>query len=163
MVLRTPRCGWEALAVLETDESYRGGAEKTCECCGQPSRRTWCMVTRDGLPYAMFFAACYSHAGVRESWTDVVFGTWGQGTDYHDHLTFGCRFGPGAGSDLPGATAVDAASVAPDGPLYGHKLTRAEALAHPKLSEFWEVIDFVVATDPLVHQHHYGHRAPASQ
>ncbi|MER7333676.1 MULTISPECIES: hypothetical protein [unclassified Micromonospora] len=149
--------------MLETDESYRGGAEKTCECCGQPSRHTWCMVTRDRLPYAVFFAACYNHAGVRESWIDVVFGTWGRDADYDDHLTFGCRFGPGAGSDLPGATAVDAASVAPDSPLYGYKLTRAEALAHPKLSEFWEVIDFVVATDPLLHEHHYGHRAPASQ
>ncbi|OKI65587.1 hypothetical protein A6A27_24770 [Micromonospora sp. CB01531] len=162
-MLRAQRRGWDDLAVLKTDESYRGGAEKTCECCGQPSRRTWCMVTRDGLPYGVFFAACYNHDGVAESWIDVVFGTWGQDTDYDDHLTFGCRFGPGAGSDLPGATAVDAASVAPDDPLYGHKLTRAEALAHPKLSEFWDVIDFVVATDPLLHQHHYGHRAPASQ
>ncbi|WP_406041021.1 hypothetical protein OG799_33215 [Micromonospora sp. NBC_00898] len=109
-------------------------------------------MTRDGLPYAVFFAACYNHAGVAESWIDVVFGTWGQDTDYADHLTFGCRFGPGAGSDLPGATAVDAAAVAPDGALCGHKLTRTEALAHPKLSGFWEVIDFVVTADPLLHQ-----------
>lgn len=145
--------------MLGTDESYRGGADQTCGCCGQPSRRTWCMVTRGGLPYAVFFASCYQHADVRESWIDVVFGTWGQDS-HDDHLTFGCRFGPGVGSDLPGATAVDAASAAPDSSLFGHKLSRTEALAHPRLGEFWEVIDFVVATDPLVHQHHYGHRAP---
>jgi hypothetical protein len=116
------------------------------------------MVTRNGLPYGLFFAACYDHGDVRESWIDLVFGTWGQGTDYDDHVTFGCRFGPVVGSELPAATAVDAASVAPDGPFYGRKLTRAEALAHPRADEFWEVVDFVVATDPTVHDHHYGHR-----
>lgn len=66
----------------------------------------------------------------------------------------------GRGSDAPAATAVDAARVAPDGPLYGHKLTRAEALSHPRVKEFWEVVDLIVLNDPLVHQHHYGH-APA--
>jgi hypothetical protein len=121
------------------------------------------MLNQDGQPYALFFAACYNHGGGRESWIDVVFGTWGQGAEYHDHVTFGCRFGPVAGSDLPAATAVDAAAVAPDGPLFGHKLTRAEALAHPRISEFWKVIDFVVETDPLVHPHHYGHSAPTNR
>lgn len=116
------------------------------------------MVTRDGQPYALFFAACYDHGDVRESWIDVVFGTWGQGTDYHDHETFGCRFGPVLGSDMPAATAVNAASAAPDGPLFGHKLTRSETLAHPRLAEFWQVVDFVVETDPLVHNHHYQHQ-----
>jgi hypothetical protein len=53
--------------------------------------------------------------------------------------------------------------VAPDSPLYGHKLTRGEALGHPRLSEFWDVIDFVVGSDPLVHEHHYGHPYLASR
>ena len=95
--------------MFTTDESYRGGAEKICDCCGQPSRRTWSMVIRDEQPYALFFAACYDHGDVRESWIDVVFGTWGEGTDYHDHVTFGCRFGPVSDNPLPAATAVDAA------------------------------------------------------
>jgi hypothetical protein len=144
--------------MFTTDESYRGGVEKICDCCGQPSRRTWSMVIRDHQPYALFFAACYDHGDVRESWIDVVFGTWGNGTDYHDHVTFGCRFGPVDNSPLPAATAVDAAAVAPDGPLFGSKLSRAEALAHPRISDFWEVVDFVVETDLVVHEHHYGHR-----
>lgn len=143
--------------MLATDEAWRGGADKACDCCGGASRRTWCMVTRDGAPYAVFFASCYDHGGERESWIDVVFGTWGQGTEYDDHLTFGCRFGPVQGSDLSAATAVDAASVAPDSPLFGRKLSRAEALAHPRVREFWDVVDFVVGADPLVHPHHYGH------
>jgi hypothetical protein len=115
------------------------------------------MVTRAGKPYAMFFAACYDHGHERESWVDVTFGTWGEGTDYHDHLTFGCRFGPVSTSDLPAATAVNAASVAPDSPLYGEKLSREAALAHPRIAEFWQVLDFIVERDALVHEHHYGH------
>lgn len=115
------------------------------------------MVACDGAPYALFFAACYDHGEVRESWIDVIFGTWGNGTDSQDHATFGCRFGPVSNSPLPAATAVDAASVAPDGPLFGQKLSREEALAHPLISDFWQVVDFIVETDPLVHEHHYGH------
>lgn len=116
------------------------------------------MVSRDGAPYALFYASCYDHGDVRESWIDVVFGTWGEGAEYHDHLTFGCRFGPVANSDQPSATAVNAAFAAPDNVLFGQKLTRDVALQHPRLAEFWQIVDFVVATDPLVHAHHYGHR-----
>ncbi|GAA2604574.1 hypothetical protein [Paractinoplanes durhamensis] len=141
--------------MLAIDEATRGGTDKTCECCGNASRRTWSSITRDGVPYAVFFASCYDHGDVRESWIDVIFGTWGTPEPVDDHLTFGCRFGPVQGSDQPAATAVDAAAVAPDAPLFGQKLTRAEALAHPRLAEFWAVIDHVVAEDPLVHPHHY--------
>ena len=116
------------------------------------------MVNADSAPYAVFFAACYDHGDVRESWIDVVFGTWGEGADYDDHVSFGCRFGPVADSEAPAATAVDAASVAPDNSLYGRKLSRAAALAHPMLPEFWQVVDFVLEADPLVHSHHHGHK-----
>jgi hypothetical protein len=119
------------------------------------------MVTRDRQPYAVFFASCYDHgAGARESWIDVVFGTWGGGSEYTDHVTFGCRFGPVAESDRPAATAVDAASVAPDNALFGEKLSRDAALRHDRLADFWEMVDFITESDPLVHRHHYGH-APA--
>ncbi|GLZ01303.1 hypothetical protein Acsp02_85540 [Actinoplanes sp. NBRC 103695] len=42
----------------------------------------------------MFIATCNNHARVRESWIDVVFGTWGKGTDYDDHITLDCRSPP---------------------------------------------------------------------
>jgi hypothetical protein len=116
------------------------------------------MVMRDRQPYAVFFASCYDHGkGEHESWIDVVFGTWGEGTAYTDHVTFGCRFGPVAGKRLPAATAVNAAAVAPDSALFGEKLTRDAALRHARLAEFWEMVDFITESDPLVHRHHYGH------
>ncbi|WP_144120316.1 hypothetical protein [Catellatospora sichuanensis] len=146
--------------MLTFDEAWRKSTTQECDCCGNASRRTWTMVDRDARPYAVFFAACYDHGHERETWIDVTFGTWGQGADHHDHVTFGCRFGRVAGSEAPAATAVDAARVAPDDPLFGQKLSRAEALSHPRVKEFWEVVDLIVLHDPLVHQHHYGH-APA--
>ncbi|WP_018801936.1 hypothetical protein [Salinispora arenicola] len=60
-------------------------------------------------------------------------------------------------SPLPAATAVDAASAAPDGPLFGQKLSCEQALAHPRINDFWQVMDFIVETEPLVHEHLYGH------
>jgi hypothetical protein len=116
------------------------------------------MVARDDAAHAVFFAACYDHGEVRESWIDVIFGTWGSGTDYQDHVTFGCRVGPVSNSPLPAATAVDDTSVATDGPLFGRKLSREAALAHPLITDFWQVVDFIVETDPFVHEHHYGHQ-----
>jgi hypothetical protein len=53
-------------------------------------------------------------------------------------------------SALP-ATAVPFS----DQPLWGKKLLRDEALAHPWLGDFWEVVDFVLLTDPDVRQHVY--------
>ena len=55
------------------------------------------------------------------------------------------------------ASLVDAASVAPDSALFGDKLSRERARDHPQLAAFWEVIDFVVDADPLVHEHHCGY------
>jgi hypothetical protein len=143
--------------VLATDETWRNGNTQICDCCGQPRQSTCCMATLDGKPYAVYFASCYDHGGERESYIDVVFGTWGQGADYTDHITFGCRVGPVANSPMPAATAVNAAAVAPDGPLFGVELSREQALAHPRIADFWQMVDFITECDPLVHAHHYGH------
>lgn len=146
---------------LSTDESWRGGTTAACDCCHNQSQRTWCMVTDTGEPLAVFFASCYDHDEFRESWIDVVFGSWPADGEFTDHVTFGCRFGPVNGGDELGASLVDAASVAPDSPLFGAKLDAAQASEHALLPRFWDVIDFVLAQDPLVHGHHWGHEPEA--
>ena len=35
-------------------------------------------------------------------------------------------------------------------PLYGERLDREQALKHPWLGEFWEVVDLVLLSDPTV-------------
>lgn len=103
----------------------------------------------------LYFASCYHHDGVHEAWIDAILGSWGQNTT-DDHVTFGCRVGPVADSPAPAATLVDGGAAAPDAPLYGHKLTRDEGLAHPRLPDFWQLVDAVLEKDALVRGHIYG-------
>jgi len=46
-----------------------------------------------------------------------------------------------------------------DRPIFGRKLGREEALAHPLVAENWRVVDHILVTDPTVSAHVYG---PAS-
>ena len=142
--------------MLSTDESWRGGADHFCDCCGRPGRRTWSMVVRDGAFHALYFAACYDHGDVRESWIDVTFGGFGEVAGFEEHVTFGCRFGPVDDDSEPGLTLVDAVTMAPDAMIFGQRLKREQALVHPRIGDFWDVVRFVVETDPLVYHHHFG-------
>jgi hypothetical protein len=85
---------------------------------------------------------------------DCILGAWIE-DDVSDHVTFGCRVGAVADQVEPAASLVQAAVPFSDGPLWGRKLSRDEALAHPWLPEFWEVVDFVLLTDPDVRRHVY--------
>ena len=73
-----------------------------------------------------------------------------------DRVTFGCRVGPVQGRPGPAATAVAAAQPYDDAPLWGRKLSREEALAHPRIGDFWRVVDFVLERQPVVKAHVYG-------
>jgi hypothetical protein len=126
-----------------------------CPCCGDPIDRSWNLIRRDGDVLALYYASCYPHGGAREAWLDVVFGS-SHSEGAPDHVTFGCRVGPVAGQAGPVATAVDGGLARDGEALFGRKLSRAEALTHPRLEQFWRVVDFVLAADPLVHRHVYG-------
>ncbi|GAA4594432.1 hypothetical protein BJY16_001312 [Actinoplanes octamycinicus] len=138
------------------DESTRENRKFFCDCCGTVADRTWAHLNEGEATVAVYFASCYHHTnGVHETWIDAILGTWGDGpTD--DHVTFGCRVGPTAVSPMPGATLVDGGSVAPDSSIFGQKLSRAEGLAHPRLPEFWRMVDTILERDGLVRTHLYG-------
>jgi hypothetical protein len=142
---------------LEIEEETRQVREFICQCCSTAAERTWAFVSRDGDAYAVYFASCYHHDGTHEAWIDAIFGTWGSNT-VDDHVTFGCRVGPAADSPAPGATLVRGGAAAPDSPMFGWKLDREEALSHPRLDEFWALVDFVLEEDRLVNAHLYGPR-----
>ena len=123
----------------------------TCSCCGRERTTVTGFVYRDEDAHAIYYASCYPHDG--EAWISVILGTWGEDIDTHDdHVTFGCRVPPKSG----GCMLVPAASAYNDSPMFGQKLNREEALAHPWLSDFWAVVDHVLVNDPLVHRHVYG-------
>jgi hypothetical protein len=134
--------------------------EQDCPQCGRHFPLIKAFVTRDEVAAAVAFAALHSHEGENEAWIDAILGTFGEGrTD--DHVTFGCRVGPVMTADEPQASLVAAAQPYGDSPIWGQKLTRDEALQHARLEEFWEIVDFVLVADPVVHHHVYGH-APTS-
>jgi hypothetical protein len=112
-------------------------------------------VLKDGGARAVCYAALHHHDGTREAWLDLVIGTWGEG-QVTDHVTFGCRVGPIENQEEPAASLVSAAIPYGDSPIFGAKLSRDEALAHSWLSEFWEMVDFILINDPDVREHVYG-------
>jgi hypothetical protein len=129
-------------------------SEHACPECGEPFQRVAGLIHEDGDAYAVYFASCYHH-GEHEAWIDVIFSaTWQDGVD--DHETFGCRVGPVKGQPDPAASLVTGAGAFGDSSMFGRKLTRDEALAHPRLREFWAVVDHVLVNDQVVRDHVYG-------
>ncbi|WP_433725739.1 hypothetical protein ACQP2Y_07280 [Actinoplanes sp. CA-051413] len=147
---------------LMIDESSRQIRQFVCQCCNTNAERTWANLYQDGTAVAVYFATCYHHDGVHEAWIDAILGSWGH-NQFEDHITFGCRVGPVANSPLPAATLVDGGAAAPDSPIQGQKLSRDEGLGHPRLAEFWQLVDHVLEHDDLVRRHIYGTAAPTAE
>jgi len=124
-----------------------------CSCCGTAIERSSSLVQRDGTAYAVYFAHCYAHG--REAFVDVVLGTW-SAAGASDHVTFGCRIGAVDGASEPPCSLVTGGEMAADDALFGAKLTRDDALRHPRLGDFWAVVDFVLKKDPTVRARIYG-------
>ena len=132
----------------------RSSDKRTCADCGADYILVKGFVYDDNAAHAIYFAACHDHADTHEAWIDVILGTFGE-SDATDHVTFGCRVGPIPGQLGPQASLVPA-GVPYNDPIFGQKLTREEALAHPRLDDYWAVVDFVLTEDPTVHEHVYG-------
>ncbi len=141
----------ESLLEIEADPTVTHHA---CDHCEQAFQRVTGYVYRGGDAHAVYFASCYHH-GCHEVFIDVVFSpTWEDGAD--DHVTFGCRVGPIEGQDHPGASLMTGAEAFADGPLFGRKLSREQALSHPLLPDFWSLVDHVLVNDEVVRDHIYG-------
>lgn len=128
--------------------------ERVCPDCRRSYLNIKGFILKDNDAHAIFFAALHSH-DAPEAWIDVILGTFGD-DDPSDHVTFGCRVGAIDGQLEPAATLVPAAKPYGNAPIWGVKLDREAALLHPRLPEFWEVVDFVLTKDDDVHSHIYG-------
>ena len=131
-----------------------------CPECGSDYLLVKTFVLDEAGPYAIAMSALHDH-GSAEAWMDVIFGTFEEGVEDR-RVTFGCRVGAVEGSSEPAATVVPAAVPYRDGPTFGDKLTRDEALAHSRLTDFWAVVDYLLEHEPSVNHHVYGH-APSTQ
>lgn len=123
----------------------------TCDHCAEEHEGVTGYVLRDGDAFAVYFAEWYPHEN--EAWLDVILGSFAE--DFLDHVTFGCRIGEIPGSDGPQCSLVPAAEVRADLPIFGTKLTREQALEHPRQPEFWALVDWLLVNDALLHDHVY--------
>lgn len=126
---------------MDLDLSDREVVRLSCDGCGREYERVVVfVVTHDGDAYAIASVVCHGHDD-SEVWIDVTFGSWVQPFD--DHVSMSCRV------TAAGAGAVDALVASKgDADHYGRRLTREQALADPRLDEFWSVVDAVVTDVP---------------
>lgn len=134
-------------------EADRNVEDRVCRDCASTYRLLRLFVHRDGDAHAICHVALHRHDGKPEAWFDCILGSWDD--DDPERVTFGCRVGQVVGQTEPAATLVQAAVPYSDKPLWGHKLSRDEALTHPRLNEFWEVVDFILTTENDVNSHVY--------
>jgi hypothetical protein len=121
-----------------------------CDSCGRAHRRNIGYVLRGGHIFATYLANWYPHE--REAWLEVVMGSFVE-PDFADHIMFACRIRPSRGNSGPAASLGQApAQKKGDGKIFGHLLSPAEALAHPRLREFWQVTDWLVLNDELLRE-----------
>lgn len=142
------------MLMFEPDRTVR---EMTCPNCQRPYRLVTLFIDRDGEAHAICYASLHTHGDVHEAWIDAALGSWNDG-EGADRVTFGCRVGPIAGQTEPAASLVLGGIPFGDAPILGKRLPREEALVHPWLSDYWELVDFVLLMDPDVHIHVYGHK-----
>ena len=128
--------------------------DKSCGECGRDYRLIRAFIKRDDVAIAVAFVALHRHGGIAEAWIDAILGTWGDDS-VNDHVTFGCRVGPVTGQPEPAASLVDAAGPYADRPIWGSKLTREQALSHPQLSDYWQIVDFLLVGEAEIHAHIY--------
>lgn len=128
--------------------------EQECSCCGATFVVVDHFILMDGHTHAIAKSALHHHGGEHEAWIDVIFGPFGNDST-EERVSFGCRVGPIAGVAEPAATVVDAAQPYPDSQVWGHKLSREEALKQDSLAQFWGVVDWLLSTDPTIHGHVY--------
>ena len=137
--------------VIEPDARVQ---DLPCPSCGSVFRRVTGFVYSDGDAYAVYYASCYHHDG-HEVWIDVIFSdTWQDAVD--DHVSFGCRVGPVGGQTEPAASLVEAGLAYPGSDMFGQRLTREQALEHPRLTGLWELVDHILVQDQVVAGHMYG-------
>lgn len=139
---------------MEIDE--RTVRDRLCQECGLRYDHVTGFVKRDGSPLAVYFAYCHGHPE-HEAGIDVVLGTWGVEA-YTDHVTFSCLLRSHGAMTVDATVAVEGAG---DDPILGQKLTRATALVHPWIADFWAVVDAIATGDKSVAQTVYGDGHPS--
>jgi hypothetical protein len=134
-----------------------GGTAQRNKCSNCQSRylRLQRFILEGGDAYAYVVAEAHRHTGGPEIYFFCTIGTWDDDSPKDDHTTFSCRYGLVDGQEDYAFSLID---VDDDytGSFVGKRLSRKAALKHPKIHEFWEVMDFLILSDLDIHDflHH---------
>ena len=135
--------------MAEYDFSFDGESkdrEFTCPDCGETHEGRTGFVLNAGNAYAIYFADWYPHTS--EAWVEVILGSFEE-PKYADDITIGCRYGYVDGQPDAAASLF---TPTRSGPMFGRVLDREEALASPRIDDFWAVTDWLVVNDALLHR-----------
>lgn len=127
---------------LGLDFAIRDDADACPDCGGS---RVSHAGTVTGLPDgldARFRAFEYDHE-VPEVVVEVTFGRT-PSAEFQPDETFASRYGPVEGQHEAACSLVTAGTTSDPSDRLGRRLTRPQALAHPRLSQFWDVNDLVI-------------------
>jgi hypothetical protein len=112
------------------------------------------ILDRDA-PFAIAHIEGHRHGEVPEIYFTCTIGSSWDNDDHKDNVTFACRYGKVSGQEEYACTLVDVPKTYVS-PLAGKKLTRVDGLEHPKINEFWHIVDFLIDSDLTIHDflHH---------
>ena len=124
--------------------------KKRCPNCQAKYTDIRDLVYRDGSAYAIALIECHQHDSEPEIFFTIIFGSWGDDSDYAKNQTIGCRCGRVIGQDGPACSLMDVSDDYTES-IFGKKLSRSEALATPLVEEFWQVVDYLLENDVAIH------------
>jgi predicted enzyme related to lactoylglutathione lyase len=125
-----------------------------CPECGGTYQMVRSMLTRNGVFEVVVYTSMHDHGSPSLTF-DVIFGTWG--TDGHtDHVTLGAELTWPQGASEPAGEYTNAAEPFADSPVWGHRVSAAEAPNHPLRHDLWEVVEFILDHEDEVARHIYG-------
>ena len=115
-----------------------------CPQCRSKYLRITDYIHKSDEPFCIARIECHRHDEGEDIYISVIFGDWDDERAFADHVTFTCRFGFVEGHEERVCSLIQNES---DETVLGRRLTREEALQHPLINTFWEVIDFILTTN----------------
>ena len=117
----------------------------SCQRCASNHLVSTGFVLDHGGAYAIYNIE--AHPGTAEVFAEVILdASWDAPTP--NRVVFACRFGP-IENTAPASSLMK--PLRPDSEFRGRALDRDEALAHPRLVDFWDVYDWILYNDPVSH------------
>lgn len=132
------------------DVEYDEPLTVECDCCGAQETRLTRFVTRDGDAHGVYLVRYTEGHDERQAYAMISLGTWWEDGVPPDRVAFAICMTSQA--DEYRLEVIDAERLAwQKSEILGQKLTRDQALAHPWLSDVYQLFDHMVEYDAPVH------------